>query len=125
MFDRRAERAEHFKITAYVHISTFEKFFINAGFGNPFSFSPLFFFGKRCCPMSYSHPFQSSLISLSLTKKLYSELNIYETVILHLIFRLATRFDSSSGVNFVLLPPIILFLYKIVSETQAIVIQSY
>lgn len=52
------------KIHGYVNMVTFLKFFINAGFGNPFSFSS----SKRCCSMSYFHPFQSSLISLLSTK---------------------------------------------------------
>ena len=37
---------------------------------------------------------------------------IHETVILHLIFGLSARSFSSSSLNFVLLPPIILFDIK-------------
>ena len=52
------------KFHGCVNMVTFVKFFINAGFGNPFSFSS----SKRCCSRSYFHPFQSSIISLLSTK---------------------------------------------------------
>ena len=109
VMDHHAERTtKSFKIVGFINMVTCPKFFINAFFGRPGS-SPGWS-STPCCSRSYFHPFHSSLISFLSTK--HTELNIItwkchdETDILHLIFWLASRSDTSSSVNFALLPPI-------------------